>query len=282
MELYERIAEYRKKGLDMVLITVTEKEAMGPADVGKKMLVVENGEAFGTIGGGAIEYFAREKAKEVMISRESFTEKYVLNDKKVEIYSDEVLLKMACGGRVTLFYEFLGPKQYLYIFGGGHCGAALAKIAKPLGFYITIIDSRKEVIDALDDSADVKIIEGFGDYIDKYGLKDNRYVVVATPSHIHDFEVLDKIFSKNIKPAYFGMLCSKKKISDYMASLHSKYGEDLDLSNFYSPIGLDLGGDSPEEVAISVASELLANYYHKMDLNSHMRNKLDVHYWEKK
>ena len=80
---------------------------------------------------------------------------------------------MACGGKVTLFYEFLGPKQYVYIFGAGHCGAALAKTIKPLGFHVTIIDERESVIKALDDSADIKVISGFVDYIEKNGLRDS-------------------------------------------------------------------------------------------------------------
>ena len=62
VDIYGKINEYRKLGKDLVLVTVTEKEGMGPADVGKKMLVTEDGEAFGTVGGGAIEFYAREKA----------------------------------------------------------------------------------------------------------------------------------------------------------------------------------------------------------------------------
>ena len=76
----------------------------------------------------------------------------------------------------------------------------------------------------------------------------------------------------NIKPKYFGMLCSKKKVQDYLSRALETYGRDIDLSNFYSPIGLQTGGDSPEEVAISIAGEILAMHYGKMDINSHMRD----------
>ena len=179
---------------------------------------------------------------------------------------------MACGGKVTLFYEFIGPKQYVYIFGGGHCGAALAKVLKPLGFYTIVIDHRDYVINSLDDSADEKVNAGFVEYIDKNRIPDNRYIVVGTPSHEYDYDVLDKIFELGIKPRYFGMLCSKKKIGDYLAKVYEKYGEDVDLTNFYSPIGLPTGGDSPEEVAISIAAEILAVYYGKDKINAHMRD----------
>ena len=272
VDIYSKIHEYNKLGFDLVLVTVTEKSGMGPADVGKKMLVVESGEAFGTVGGGAIEFYAREKCKDVIKERKSFSEKYVLCDREVYVDNEEVVLPMACGGKVTLFYEFVGPKQYVYIFGAGHCGAALARTLKPLGFHVTIIDERKVVIDALDDSADVKVISGFVDYIEKYGLRDNAYIVVCTPSHQNDYHVLNKILEKKYKPAYFGMLCSKKKIADYLERAYQEYGKDIDLSNFYSPIGLNIGGNSPEEIAISISGEMLSIYYGKSELNAHLRD----------
>lgn len=272
VDIYSKIHEYNKLGFDLVLVTVTEKSGMGPADVGKKMLVVENGEAFGTVGGGAIEFYAREKCKDVIKERKSFSEKYVLCDREVYVDNEEVVLPMACGGKVTLFYEFVGPKQYVYIFGAGHCGAALARTLKPLGFHVTIIDERKVVIDALDDSADIKVISGFVDYIEKHGLRDNAYIVVCTPSHQNDYHVLNKILEKKYKPAYFGMLCSKKKIADYLERAYQEYGKDIDLSNFYSPIGLNIGGNSPEEIAISISGEMLSIYYGKSELNAHLRD----------
>lgn len=272
VDIYSKLQEIRSKGQDAVIVTVTEKEGMGPADVGKKMVVTEGNVAFGTVGGGAIEYYAREKCKEVLLSRKSFAEKYVLFDREIKVDDGEVQLPMACGGRVTLFYEFIGPKQYVYIFGAGHCGAALARVLKPLGFFTTIIDERDYVINSLDDSADVKVNEGFVEYIEKHGLPDNRYIVVCTPSHTNDYNVLNKILELKIKPKYFGMLCSKKKINDYLEKAYEIYGRDIDLSNFYSPIGLQTGGDSPEEVAISIAGEILSVFYDKADINSHMRD----------
>ncbi len=272
VDIYKELDKLRKQGKDAVIVTVTEKSGMGPADVGKKMLVTEGNVAFGTVGGGAIEYYAREKCKEVLENRISFSEKYILNDRTVNVDDGSIILPMACGGKVTLFYEFVGPKQYVYIFGAGHCGAALARVLKPLGFFTTIIDERDYVINALDDAADVKVNEGFVEYIEKHGLPNNRYIVVCTPSHQNDFHVLNKILELKIKPKYFGMLCSKKKIGDYLAKAYEIYGKDIDLTNFYSPIGLQTGGDSPEEVAISIAAEILSVFYGKEDINSHMRD----------
>ena len=273
IDLYKKINELQSNGLDLVIVTVTEKEGMGPADVGKKMVVSEKGEAFGTVGGGAIEFYAREKCKDVIKERKSFSEKYLLCGKEVFVDKDEVVLPMACGGRATLFYEFVGPKQYVYIFGAGHCGAALARVLKPLNFYVTIIDERKVVVDQLDNSADKKVVMGFVDFIETYGLKDNSYIVVCTPSHTNDYHVLNKILEKKYHPAYFGMLCSRKKIAEYLEMAYQTYGKDIDLTNFYSPIGLNIGGNSPEEIAISISGEMLSVYYNKSEINSHLRDK---------
>ena len=283
VDIYQKLTELRKQGKDVVIVTVTEKDGMGPADVGKKMLVSEDNVAFGTVGGGAIEYYAREKCKEVLKTRQSFTEKYYLIDREVKVDDGSVVLPMACGGKATLFYEFLGPKQYVYIFGAGHCGAALARVLKPLGFFTTIIDERDYVINVLDDSADVKVNEGFVEYLEKHSIPNDRYIVVCTPSHTNDYNVLDAILRLKIKPKYFGMLCSKKKIADYLEKSYEVHGRDIDLSNFYSPIGLQTGGDSPEEVAISIAGEILSVFYVKEDINSHMRNSVpeNIKYFKK-
>ena len=79
-------------------------------------------------------------------------------------------------------------------------------------------------------------------------------------------------------------LCSKKKIADHLEKAYKIHGKDIDLSNFYSPIGLQTGGDSPEEVAISIASEILSVYYGKSEINSHMRDNVpdEIKYFKSK
>lgn len=275
VDLFFEISKCRSRGEAVILVTVTSKEGMAPSDVGKKMIVKEDGSSLGTIGGGSIEYFAIEKAKKLLITRESLNEKYVLSDQDIKVDDGSIKLNMACGGKVDLFYEFVGPKQWVYIFGAGHCGNALGEILATLGFYVTIVDDRKDILDNIKNPDICKIESGFADFFEKYRVAKNRYFVVSTPSHIHDFEVLDKIIEKDLEPEYFGMLCSKKKIVDYLKKIHEKYGEDIDLENFYSPIGLDIGGDDPKEIAISISSEILSIYYRKGALIKHMREKVD-------
>ncbi len=103
---------------------------------------------------------------------------------------------------------------------------------------------------------------------------EDSFVIVCTPSHKHDYNVINKVIEKKIKLQYIGMLCSPEKLNDYLGKTYDTFGKDVDLSNFYSPIGLDLGGGSPEEIAISISSEILA-VSHSKEGHLHMREALN-------
>ncbi len=280
IDLYSKIVDNQAKGIDMVLITAIQKEGEGPVEVGKKLLVIETGEFFGTVGGGALEHYAIEKAKQLLKSRTHLTEKYLLDKGKVT--PEAKTLPMVCGGIVTLFYEFLGVKNFIYIFGAGHVGQALVHVLKPLNFHVTVIDERKEVVDAFK-GGDVVYHQHFADFIQEKGIKDNSFVVVCTPSHTYDYHVINKILELKLNPRYIGMLCSVDKLKIYLAETYKKFGDDVDLSHFYSPIGLDLGGGAPEDIAISISAEILAIHFGKKN-QKHMRETIDDHhrYWENK
>lgn len=277
LDIFEKIVEFKQKNHDMVLVTAVEKEGEGPVEVGKKMLVVADNQFFGTVGGGAIEHYAIKKALTLMKSRSHLTEKYVLD--KGKIIEDTKTLPMVCGGTVTLYYEFIGFKNYVYLFGGGHVGKALARVLKPLQFHITLIDERKPIVDTFEDAHE-KYHMQFTSYIKKHSIKDNSLVVVVTPSHVSDYHVINQIIEDKLRPKYIGMMCSIEKLKDYLAETYKKYGQDVNLSYFYSPIGLNLGGGSPEEIAISIASEMLAIEHGKKEIK-HMRELVDDnnHYW---
>jgi len=278
VDLYEKIVAFRRQNVDLVLVTAIEKTGEGPTEVGKKMLVTPTGESFGTIGGGALERYAQQKCQELIAKRTHLTEKYLLDKGKVE--PEAKTLPMVCGGTVTLFYEFIGVRNYIYIFGGGHVGAALTKVLAPLNFHITVIDERSDIVAGFE-GGDVKVHAKFTDYIEQNGIKDNSFVVVCTPSHLHDYHVINKILELKLKPKYVGMLCSLEKLRDYLDATYKQFGRDIDLSFFYSPIGLELGGGSPEDIAISIVGEILA-IHHGIKGQRHMREKLDgkSRYWK--
>ena len=277
MNIYEQTHHYMKKGTPVVVVSVTEKKGEGPVEIGKKMLVLKDNVAFGTVGGGALEYTARDYCQTVLENKKSESISYLLNEGS--LVDDATTLDMACGGKVTLFYEYIGPSEYIYIFGAGHCGQALSNVLDTLNYHVTVIDDRLEVINQFKGGDDV-IHSPFAKYIEDYGLKEDSFVVVATPSHKEDYNVINKVISKQIKLKYIGMLCSNKKLIDYLEKTYEMFGKDIDLSNFYSPIGLDTGGGSPEEIAISIASEILAVSNGKLNHNHMRETNVKYRYWE--
>lgn len=268
MSIYDKISAYRKQNISLILVTAVSKEGSGPVEVGKKMIYLSTDIAYGTVGGGALEYYAREKCKDLLKTRNNLLETYYLQEGKV--YSDAMTLPMACGGKVTLFYEYLGPKETIYVFGAGHVGQALVNVLKTMNFHVTVIDDREAVIKNFK-NADILVNKPFVQFIEEEGLKTNSFIIVCTPNHKQDYHVINKVIELKIQPKYMGMLCSPEKLDEYLESTYKRFGKDLDLSYFYSPIGLDLGGGSPEEIAISITSEILAISNNKSN-HSHMRS----------
>ena len=278
MNIYDKIAEYKKQNISLILVTVVKKEGSGPVEVGKKLIYTDTNLLYGTVGGGALEFYAIEKCKELLKVRKNLLENYLLDEGKV--IEETKTLDMVCGGKVSLFYEYIGPKETIYLFGAGHCSQALAYILKTMNFHLSVIDDRKEVIEAFK-NADIAYNMPFVKFIEEVGIKPNSFIVVSTPSHKYDYHVINKIIELEIKPKYMGMLCSPEKLKTYLDSTYEKYGKKIDLSFFYSPIGLDLGGNTPEEIAISIASEILAVAHNKKN-HAHMRGVYcgQNHYWK--
>lgn len=279
MDLYNTISKLTSKGTPLVVVTVIEKKGDGPVEVGKKMVVTYDHTLFGTVGGGALEFQAIELAKELLKTRKSTTKKYLLKEGKE--LKDSETLPMECGGVVTMFFEYIGPLETIYIFGAGHVGQALTNVLKTMNFHVKIIDHREPVINEFIGGDDV-ILSSFTEYIDNNEIFENSFVIVTTPSHRYDYAVINKIIENNIKLKYLGMICSHLKLKDFLNKTYEKFGKDVDLSNFYSPIGLDLGGQSPAEIAVSITSEILAIHNNKPN-HAHMRTTLfegKDKYWE--
>ena len=108
--IYQLIDQYQQKGVDMVIVTAIEKEGEGPVEVGKKMIVTTEN-THGTVGGGALEHYAIKKARHLIEQRKHDKETYYLN--KGKIIENAKTLPMVCGGVVSLFYEFVGVKNYV-------------------------------------------------------------------------------------------------------------------------------------------------------------------------
>ena len=146
----------------------------------------------------------------------------------------------------------------LYVFGAGHVARPTAHLAALVGFGVVVLDDRADFACAarFPDAAGIRVLKSFDEAFDGLAVDDNTYIVIVTRGHLHDREVLAQALKT--PAAYIGMIGSRRKRDAiYESLLHSGFTAD-DLSRVHSPIGLPIGGDTPEEIAVSIAAELIA------------------------
>ena len=157
-----------------------------------------------------------------------------------------------------VYKEKLGSKNELYIIGGGHCALALSELLSKMDFYIRIFDDRPELntIDKNRFANEIRIIDGYeqiGVFIPK---GDNIYVVVMTLGYKFDEIVIRQLFDHKFK--YFGVLGSKAKMKKLLATLENQGFAKEKLQLIHTPIGLPINSHTPDEIAVSIAAEIIA------------------------
>lgn len=265
--VYESIVQARQRGEGAVLITVVEAHGSTPARAGAKMLVRAGGERVGTVGGGTLEQEAAAKARELLASRGSLLLRYALTEDDRALEGDPIA--MPCGGNATLFFDYIGHSHFAFIFGGGHVGHTLARALGPLPYYVTVIDYRPEIAEGLV-GADRVIVADYLAALEGVPVPPGSYFIVATPSHEADYEVLRHVMEADWRPAYVGMVGSTRKVRASFDRLYQELGDAAPWDVLYSPIGLDVGGPTPNEIAISIIAEMQAVRYGKAG-HRHMR-----------
>lgn len=231
------------------VVTIIESDGSTPRSSGK-MLVYEDGTSFGTVGGGAVELLAKRDAQECIRSNTNAVKHYNLECEASDT-------GMTCGGNLRVLIEAYNAKPLLVMCGAGHVGGSLIRVAKLVGFDVLLIDSRPvELIRDKIELADRFLpVEHFGQGILDADIAPGAYYVIATFGHSHDGEALEAALQK--QGAYVGMIGSRTKVAALFDKLHGKGVSDEQLAQVYTPIGLDIGGETPEEISISIISEIL-------------------------
>ena len=274
IEIFQTLQDRIKDNKPSVLITVTDVKGSSPGRVGFKMLVGEEGRVAGTVGGGGAEYHIMKKAQKLINDNiQNFSETILLtqenNEEKVKVKSKDVTqMDALCGGEMKVFYEVFRYERILYIFGAGHVGQAVAKFAKQLNFYVVFIDNRKELLDGLHDSLyNNKVYFDFTKLADadraSIPLDENAFTLLVTHFHAHDLDVLKYLYRCYPSMKYVGMIGSKKKVKESIVKLKASLKENVSLENLYSPVGLDIGGETPNEIAIGILAEIHSIIYKK-------------------
>lgn len=270
-EIYEDLLKLKTNGESGVLVTVVNKEGHGPAVVGTKMLVRTEGQKSGTVGGGALEHAAVKRALNVMAQQKGELQTYYLgaDNELLDPGADIELTGMMCGGSVTLFFEYFGSGAHLYIFGAGHIGKALAYHLRHLDYYITIVDSREGMVEAVE-GVQRRITASYRSVLQDQTVRPGSYFIIVTHSHALDYVILKRIYEAGWQSPYIGLIASKRKAPVMVEQLKQEMGTEVNLDNLYSPIGLRTGGTLPHDIAVSIAAELQAVRYGKTG-NNHMK-----------
>lgn len=265
-DIYTEILKMRASGQEGVLVTVVDKKGSGPSRVGGKLLLLANGERFGTVGGGELESLALQKATELLTSRSHHLQVLALSG---GCHAQGVAsTNMQCGGTVTLFFEFLPLSPTIYVFGSGHVGRALLWFLQKLD-YQTVLVEANAAANATEIMANQVLAGDYLGVIKQEAIPPASYVVIAGYSHEEDYIILKAICEAGWKPRYIGLLASAAKGKAIISRLQEELGPDLDLSMLYYPVGLDIGGKTPHEIALSIVAEIQALRYHK-NQNKHL------------
>ncbi len=249
LEIYQELANITSKGEQAVLATVISSRGSAPRKAGAKMLIRRDGSFIGTVGGGGVEQQVRGKASEVMDSGEP----QIVH---LDLSGSGENAAMICGGQMDVFLEPILPPETLYLFGAGHISQSTAAMGKMLGFRVVVIDPRPEYnnIDRFPD-ADSLVVEEYDNAFSKLEVDGNGYIVIYTTGHILDEQCLR--FAVDTKAKYIGMIGSKKKVMEVKERLVQKGVSQQQLDRVNAPIGIKIGAETPEEIAISILAEII-------------------------
>jgi len=154
------------------------------------------------------------------------------------------------------YQETIGQKDTIYIIGGGHVGLALSKVMSLLDFYVILFDNRRDLQTMkLNTFANEKILINYDDVDSCLVEGEHSYVAIVSHTHETDRYVLGKVINRNFK--YVGLMGSKAKVKNIISEMKQLGISEEKISSIHSPIGIDIKSETPEEIAISIAAEII-------------------------
>lgn len=247
--LIQKAFQAVKKGQSYAFATIIKSTLKGtPRKTGAKMIVLEDGSLFGTIGGGRNEKAAKEECLKAIKSSKPNVVTY-------NYFGHEG--QSICGGQIEVFIEpFIGKKHFI-ICGGGHIGLQLSFFVKLLNYSVTVLDNRKEFANKKRFPHVDKIL--LGDYAKKLSelkIDKNTYIMIVTQGNEYDFECLKTVVAS--EASYIGVISSQPKKIKFFRRLRALGISDRIFKKIHIPAGLDIGAQTPEEIAISISAEIVA------------------------
>jgi xanthine dehydrogenase accessory factor len=240
-ELFNRAVEIQKRGGSGILLTLVDPARWKEGEI-PKLFIESDGERIGAISGfGEIENKVKNDMADLLGKRQSALISY--QDSRGQVWE--------------VFAEPLASEPMLYVFGGGHVSSQIVPLASRVGFKVAVIDDRLEFADPtkFPEAAEVHHYP-FEGVIQKLHVNEASYLVIVTRGHIHDKAVLSQCLKTNAK--YIGMIGSRRKIAMVYDKLREEGCTQKDIDRVYAPVGLEIGAETPEEIAVSIVAELIS------------------------
>jgi len=243
MDLDRKALELKESKTPFCWATVVKAEGSAPRHAGAKMIVTRE-ESHGTVGGGGLEHEVIEDAKKAIRRRISELKRYSLTEGGVQ----------PCGGEVEIFLEVVSPPRRIIIFGAGHIAEKLCPMLAELGFDVTLVDERAERIE-LPGGVKDRINRTPGEILPKIDFNDELHLIAVTHRHMHDEEIVRFCLDKPFK--YLGLISSRKKWEFFKGHYKEKGISEEKMARVSTPIGLDIGAETPFEIAVAIAAQII-------------------------
>lgn len=246
-DLLDRMSELKGSGVPFVVATVIGTRGSCPRKTGAKMLIAADGRTWGTVGGGAVEARVVEKSLDLFGDPECVRFEWELGSADAG--------EMHCGGWMEFLLEphLAGPK--VFVFGGGHVGQALSRILTILRFQVTVVDNREGLLTGERLPGTTRVHGEPATAAADLPIGPGSFCVVVNPSHEQDQETLGVLVGR--EPRYLGLMASRKKRKDVFAALRKQGVSSTGLDRVHCPVGLDIGSETPEEIAVAIAAEMV-------------------------
>lgn len=252
-ELFQRLAEMAEKGEQGCLATVIQTRLSTPRHEGSKMIVHPDGSITGTIGGGKAEAVVMAEARKVLEDGQC---------RRLELDLAKGL--GVCGGNMEVFLEPVLRETPFVVIGAGHVGRAMVTLGQPLSLRFLLVDDRPEFLESMETLIGVQTYTSkpatLGDFI----TPDPRAaVLLASRNHELDGEYLTALLKveheTGLQFGFLGVLGSSTKSARLRQRIQKDFPEFTDrLGTIQMPVGLEIGAETPQEIALSVLAEAVA------------------------
>ena len=246
INIYEQISACERNGREAALCIIVNTTGSTPRKPGAKMLVFPDKTILGTIGGGHFEKTVTEEAIQVLESG------------RARMFDHNLTTKhdMSCGGKIQVYIEPIGRKYQLFVFGAGHIGSLVAEQANRLGFRVTVIDERTELIRQINIDGVRTINKNHKDAF--ADLLFDKRTFITSVSHLHEYDREIVAHCAKHPHAYLGMIGSKRKIATAKKIFtENKLLSETEMDRIDWPMGIPIECQTPEEIVISILAKLI-------------------------